>query len=377
MTRLACRHLVTGTDSETGPGVITIRGGLVIDVERGAGGADENLDGWVVPGFVDTHTHGAAGAAFTDPDDDAVLRAINYHRRHGSTSLFASTVSDDLAVVRDQLRSLRAQVAAGELEGVHLEGPFLSEIRKGAHNEDLLIDPELEMVESLLDAGGADLRMITLAPERAGGMRAVRLMTGAGVVAAFGHSDADETCTRKAVDGGITIATHLFNAMRGIHHRQPGPVPWLLTDERVGLELICDGTHVHADVVRMVIESAGAHRVLLVTDAMSATGQPDGDYQLGSLQVVVKGGVARLATYDDSPGAIAGSTLTMDRAVHFVVNEVGVDIPTASMMASTAPARWHRLNDVGLLTAGCRADLCVLDDDAHLQRVMRKGKWLS
>ncbi len=355
---------------------VTVDDGRITAITPGAEPGAETIDGWLVPGFVDSHGHGAAGFDYASPDLEGVQKAIDYHRSHGSTTIFASTVTEAMDDVYDQMARLRGFIAAGELEGIHLEGPFLAPEKKGAHNEALLIDPAPELVAKLIELGGDDLKMITLAPERKHGLEAFRTFADAGVAPAFGHSNADAETAKASVDAGSNVVTHLFNAMNSIHHRIPGPVPPLLNDDRVVCELICDGTHLHAEVVRMAIDAAGVDRIALVTDAMSATGQPDGDYMLGTLGVQVRSGVARLTTEDGSPGSIAGSTLTMDRAVEFVVNEAGCTIEEASLMASTVPARLHKLTDVGTIEVGKRADFCVLDDAAATVGVMRKGEWV-
>ncbi len=334
----------------------------------------EAVDLWAVPGFVDTHCHGAVGTSFGSDDRAGNLRAVEHHRSHGTTTLFASTVTEPVEKLEHQLGVLRGLVEAGHLDGIHLEGPFLAAERKGAHQEDLLRDPEPELVERLIAAGGPALTMITMAVERQHAEQAIRRFTEAGVSVAFGHSDADEDATLASLDWGVRVVTHLFNAMRGIHHRAAGPVPVLVSDERCLVELICDGVHVVPEVVEMAIRAAGVDRVCLVTDAMAATGAGDGRYVLGNLDVIVTDGTARLATPDGSPGAIAGSTLTMDRAFQFVVQQVGVSIPEAAAMAATTPARWHRLKDVGELTAGRWADICLVDDRGGLHRVIRRGE---
>jgi N-acetylglucosamine-6-phosphate deacetylase len=216
--------------------------------------------------------------------------------------------------------------------------------------------------------------MVTLAAELPYADDAVRRIVGAGARAAVGHTDATYAQSREAIEAGATVATHLFNAMRPLHHREPGPVPALLEDERVTVELICDGVHLHPAVVRLAIEAAGPDRVTLVTDAMAATGAGDGDYVLGELAVRVEDGVARLV----EGGAIAGSTLTMDRAFQFVVREAGVAIEDAVRMASANPAALLGVGDrVGSLAVGHDADLVVLDEEFALQAVMAKGSWLT
>ncbi|WP_203568509.1 N-acetylglucosamine-6-phosphate deacetylase [Aestuariimicrobium ganziense] len=382
MVLLASTRVVTGNDTGSGRAVaaaatLSIEDDRIVEVTEGVADGATLVDGWIVPGYVDSHNHGAAGASYVDPDPAKVQAAIDHHRRLGATSLIASTVTESRDDVIAQVRQLRALVESGELDGIHLEGPFLAAAKKGAHNEALLCDPAPDFVDEILEAAGGALSMITLAPEREHGLDAVRRFASAGVAPAFGHSDADERVTRESVDAGVIVVTHLFNAMRSIHHREPGPIPWLLTDDRVVVELICDGAHLHRDVIDMAIEAAGVDRVALVTDAMAATGQPDGDYDLGSLKVLVRQGVARLATPDGSPGAIAGSTLTLAKAVEFVVSTVGRTVPEAAVMAATTPARLHHLDQVGVLEPGRLANLCVVDDAGVLQRVMRHGQWLD
>ena len=362
-TKLRVGRAVTpgGTIEEA---VIEIAEGRVVAITPGGGTGDS----WAVPGFVDTHCHGAVGVSFGDPDPAANLRAIEYHRSQGTTTLFASTVTEPIEKLEAQCRVLRGLVESGELDGIHLE------TRRGAHDPGLLRDPEPELVERLISVGGPALRMITLAVERDGGETATRRFTRAGVKVAFGHSDADEHVTAASIGWGACIATHLFSAMHSIHHREPGPVPVLLTDDRVMCELICDGIHHRPVIARMAIDAAGTDRICLVTDAMSATGQGDGRYLLGELEVEVRDGTARLVTVDGTPGSIAGSTLTMARAFGFVVGRVGLSIPEAARIAATTPARWHGLEEVGTLEAGKRADICVVDDAGELQQVWRRGE---
>ena len=370
-TSLQFAHAVTPEGVVDGA-VITIADGRIVSVEPGEGGGSL----WAVPGFVDTHCHGAVGISFGNPDREANKAAIDYHRTQGTTTLFASTVTEPVEKLEDQLAVLRDLVSDGELGGIHLEGPYLSPAKNGAHDAALLRDPDAESVERLIAAGGPALKMITMAPERDHAQAAIARFVEAGVAVAFGHSDADEVVTTESIDWGASVATHLFSAMRSIHHREAGPVPVLLVDERVMVELICDGVHHQPVIAAMAIDAAGPGRVALVTDAMSATGKGDGRYILGELEVDVLDGTARLVTADGSQGAIAGSTLTMAKAFQFVVEQVGVSIPDAALMAATTPARWHGLDEVGELAPGRWADLCLVDDAGVLHGVMRRGEWI-
>lgn len=374
--QLMCSRLVT-PDGVLESALVSISGGVIAAIASTAGDVDaEQVQGWTVPGFVDTHVHGGGGADFATTDPAEALRARAFHLRHGTTSTFASLVTADPDAICAQIAALVPLVEAGELSGIHLEGPFLSHAKRGAHETALLRAPEPELLDRLLEAGQGAVRMVTLAPELPGGMAAVRRLCAAGVVAAIGHTDGDEAVAAAALDAGASVVTHLFNAMRPVHHREPGPVPLLLSDPRVVVELICDGFHVHRDVVAMAVAAAGPNRVALVTDAMRAAGAPDGRYRLGRVEVDVAGGMARLVEADGGPGSIAGSTLTMADAFAFMV-AAGVSIPDAARMASTTPARRHGLDSVGEIRVGAMADLCVVDDDGRLHRVLHQGRWVS
>jgi N-acetylglucosamine-6-phosphate deacetylase len=230
-------------------------------------------------------------------------------------------------------------------------------------------------VDRLLTAGEGTVAMVTVAPELPGGLAAIDQLVAAGVVVAVGHTNGDAEVVRQAVGRGATVATHLFNAMPPIHHRKPGPIPVLLDDDQVMVELIADGRHLHDDVLRMAVAAAGPGRVGLVTDAMLAAGMPDGSFRLGGLAVEVQGGTARLAEGPDA-GTIAGSTLTMAGAFAHLVG-LGFPIADVARMAAMNPARWHRLDAVGTIEVGRQADLCVVDERGTLQRVMQAGAWVA
>ena len=335
--------------------------------------ADRDMAGqWVVPGFVDIHVHGGAGADFTTGSSEQARRIVALHRRHGTTTMLASLVTADVETMAASIDALAGLVDEGELAGIHLEGPFLAPTRRGAHDAGLLRVPEPDVVDRLVSAGPTRVRMVTLAPEQPAAIDAVRRLVDFGVVVAVGHTDATYDQTRAAIDAGAAVGTHLFNAMRPVLHREPGPVPALLEDDRVTVELICDGVHLHPATIRWVLRTASARRVALVTDAMAAAGAGDGDYLLGHLTVRVRDGVAR-----QPDGTIAGSTLTLDRAFRCVV-DAGASVEEAVTMASTTPAEALGLADeIGSITVGRAADLVVLDRTLHVAAVMVKGSWIE
>ncbi|MBB5927754.1 N-acetylglucosamine-6-phosphate deacetylase [Streptomyces echinatus] len=357
----------------------TVAGGrLAVDgrriaAEPPAGAQAVDVTGhWLVPGFVDIHNHGGGGASFSGTADD-ILKAIGTHRAHGTTTLVASTVTDEMDLLVGQAGLLSELAEQGDIAGIHFEGPFISPCRKGAHSEKLLRDPEPAEVRKLIDAARGQARMVTLATELPGGIESVRLLAEHGVIAAIGHTDATYEQTVRAIDAGATVATHLFNAMPALGHRAPGPVAALLEDERVTVELINDGTHLHPAALELAFRHAGADRVAFITDAMDAAGIGDGRYMLGPLEVEVSEGVARLV----EGGSIAGSTLTLDRAFQRAVTVDRLSVEDAVTALSANPARLLGLSDrIGSLEPGKDADLVLLDADFGLKGVMRRGEWL-
>jgi N-acetylglucosamine-6-phosphate deacetylase len=356
------------------PGWVLVEGDRVVDVSQGAPPRPPDTDltsCTVVPGFVDNHVHGGGGAAFDNGVPEHAATVARTHLAHGTTTMTASLVSAAPAALSRALRELAALVQDGRLAGVHLEGPWLSPRHAGAHDVERLIEPTARDVESLVEASGGHLRMVTLAPELPGALDAIRRLSAAGVVAAIGHTDATYDQARAGLDAGASAGTHLFNAMRGIHHREPGPVAALLEHPDAFVELIADGVHLHPAVLRLVA-TRKPHLAVLVTDAMAAAGVGDGDYELGQLAVQVRDGVARLA----SDGAIAGSTLTMAAAVRFAVLEAGLPLQDMVRAATATPAAMLGLDGSGSLHPGAPADLVALDADLEVQRVLRRGSWV-
>jgi N-acetylglucosamine-6-phosphate deacetylase len=337
------------------------------------GPADSDFpDCTVVPGFIDMHVHGGGGASYTDPH--GITGAARFHLRHGTTTTLASLVTTSPAELVAGVRALAAAVEQGTVAGIHLEGPWLSRARCGAHDPTQMRDPDSAEIDAVLTAGGGAIRMVTLAPELPGSDGAIRRFLDAGVVVAVGHTDATYEQTTHAIATGATVGTHLFNAMPPLNHREPGPVLALLQDPKVTIELICDGVHVHRAVVTAVIRAAGPDRVAVVTDAIAAAGRGDGAFRLGAVPIDVVSGVARVR----GTSTIAGSTATMDQLFRNVAG-LGCDADAALLAAvhttATTPARALGLQRVGSLRAGSDANLVVLDRDWQIAGVMVHGTW--
>ena len=334
----------------------------------------------VAPGFIDTHIHGYGGVDSNTGNAEHFLRMGKGLVKHGVTAFLPSTVTaphEELLsacrAVKDAVSewregSARKEVPGARILGIHLEGPYLNPARKGAQNPAHIRGVSLKEILEYLGAAGGLLKMVTLAPEVRGALEAISLLVSKGVVVSVGHTNATYEEALKAFAAGASRATHLFNAMRPIHHRDPGVVIAALESTDVFIELIVDFTHLHPATVKFAINHAGTWRTVLISDAISAAGLPDGEYSLGGLRVIVKGGVARLVG-----GALAGSTLTLDAAVRNVVS-LGYTLPEAARMASLNPARSLRLAGLGDVRPGYRADLAVLDDDLRVVATIVDGE---
>jgi N-acetylglucosamine-6-phosphate deacetylase len=335
-------------------GSILIEEGRIAAIEPGSVGTDAP---WIVPGFIDIHCHGGGGHTFTTGDADQAREAAAFHAAHGTTTVLASLVSSPFEVMREATLGYGQLVRDGVLGGVHFEGPYLSEACCGAQNPAYLRDPSLDEIAALLRSGV--VRMMTIAPERDGALDAIKLLVAHGAVAAIGHTDATYRQTLDGIAAGATVGTHVFNGMKPPHHRTPGPAYALLRSPSLVCEFICDGVHLAEDTIDFAMHTVGVGRAALITDAIAATGMSDGDYELGGQSVLVRDGVARLATADGSEGSIAGSTLTMDVAFRRVARITG-SIVDASVAASTTPARALGWTDRGRIAPGLRADLVTL-----------------
>ena len=375
--RIRSRRIVC--PGETLDGYVVVEGGAISWVgpalDAPPAGAEQMLDlgdRWVVPGYIDPHVHGGGGAECNASDPDEIEAVARFHARHGTTGLVATTVAAPMEELESALDAI-ARCNAPTLLGAHLEGPFLSPRRPGAMAPEQFLEPNLEQLRRLLEAGSGRVRVMTLAPELPGATALVQRLARERIVASIGHTDATDAEVRAAVEAGATSVTHVFNAMAPLHHRDPGAVGAVLDLPELSCELICDGIHVDPVAMRLLFRAKGVSGTRLVTDAMSAAGMPDGEYRLGGRRVSVAGGRAVLA----GGSSIAGSTLTMERAVQNAVRHIGVSVQEAITMASTNSARLLGIEGrKGEISAGSDADLAVLDETLAVQATMVAGQWL-
>ncbi|MCS7216459.1 MAG: N-acetylglucosamine-6-phosphate deacetylase [Candidatus Bipolaricaulota bacterium] len=354
------------------PGDLLVQDGRIAAVGEGvARRAPRALDVssfYVAPGFLDLQANGALGQTFLTAPAEGIQAILDFFARHGTTGLLATLTSAPWAELRAALARLRG-IAHPVLLGVHLEGPFLAEGRRGAHPQAHLRPPSAAAARDLLGEFGPLIRLWTLAPELPGALEVLRILREEGVVGAAGHSEAsyDEAC--QAFATGVALVTHLFNGMRPLHHREPGLVGAALERE-VFVSLICDGIHVHPAVLRLVAKWKGFDRLILVTDAVAPTGLPDGDYELFGHRVRVEGGAPRLPD-----GTLAGSTLTLDRAIRNFREFTGCSLSEAVRCATLNPARLLGIDDrKGSLAPGKDADLVVFDEDLTVHYTIVGGR---
>jgi N-acetylglucosamine-6-phosphate deacetylase len=367
-------------------GVVWVDNGVVVKVgtrrrvrtPRGAKVVD--LGGrTLAPGFVDLHTHGAAGTDAMQGSETDLIRLGQFYAAHGATSYLATTMTADLPTTLAAARRLSSWVARGRRAwpahlgarplGIHLEGPFLNEHRCGAQPKEHIRKPSPEDLALMLHATGRAARLLTLAPEAYGGLDLLRFAKRRGVRVSIGHSDATAEEAASAIRAGASSVTHLFNAMRPFSHRDPGLIGAVLTDDRVSAELIVDGVHVLPEALRLAARAKGLDRIIFVTDSISATGMPDGQYFLGTTRVEVSDRICRTLE-----GHLAGSTLTLDAALRNWTRLTGA-APAESLRCLTLnPAKVLGLaQEIGVITPGARADFAVLDRSWHVQQTFVGG----
>jgi N-acetylglucosamine-6-phosphate deacetylase len=386
MTQIAirARRLFTPVEEIADAVVVTEDGRIVAAgrrdaVELRAGAREYDARAWTLaPGFVDIHIHGAGGHDVMEAEADpaALARVAETIARFGTTSFVATTVTaspdDTCRSIATLARATEKHAAdsprpAAELLGIHFEGPFISPARRGVHPPEWIAPPSPQLLDRLLTAAGGAARILTLAPELDGALELVDRARAAGLVVALGHTNATYDEAIAAIDRGAHHAVHVFNAMRPFSHRDTGVIGAVLTRPEVTAEVIADGVHVDAPALEILLAAKGAERVILVSDATAATGMPDGNYRLGTFEVNVKDGVCR-----DAEGRLAGSTLTLDRAVRRMV-ALGVPLAQALSMATINPARRLGLDArKGVITPGADADLVFLDHALHVAAVMTR-----
>ncbi|OYT62853.1 MAG: N-acetylglucosamine-6-phosphate deacetylase [Thermofilum sp. ex4484_15] len=334
--------------------------GLYHSEPSGVRELEEYPEGIMIPGMIDLHIHGAYGRDVSEGEVEALEGIAMNLVKHGVTSFLPTIVTSPLPTIEKALKSvkeaLRRGIKGAKILGVHLEGPYLNPERAGAQPLEYLREPNLVEFTKLYEASSGLFKRITIAPELKGSLEILREARKKGVLVSLGHSNATYKETVKAIDEGAILATHLFNGMRPFHHREPGMVGAFLERGDTYVEVIADLIHLHKATLRLVYYCKGCERIVLVTDSIAATGLPDGIYNLGTREVIVKGGVCRLRD-----GTLAGSTLTMDRALRNMVKEVGVPLRETVKMATYNPARLIGEGGIGEITVGSKADIVILD----------------
>ena len=361
-------------------GIVVINNGVIEYIREGERRYLTSYDNiykgeYVVPGFIDIHCHGGNGYDTMDSTYEALKEISKFKAKNGCTGFLATTVTSS---IKDTVKALnniseyskQSPEEGAEILGVHLEGPFINTMQKGAQREDLIIPLSIEVMEKFIEESGGLIKIVTYAPELDTDFKFTSFLNSKGIIPSVGHSFADYKIIISAVKFGLKSSSHIFNQMKGIHHREPGTVGAILTEENLFAEIIADCIHVHPAIVNLLVKAKGVDKIIIITDAMRAAGLQDGIYDLGGLKVIVKNSEARLES-----GNLAGSTLIMSKAVKNMIEKMSISIEKSVKMASLNPARLLGLDkDRGSLTPGKRADIVVLDDNFNVIYTIKKGK---
>lgn len=357
-------------------GILKIEDGKIVYIGGKKESKIDNIDYdfsdfYVSPGFIDVHIHGAFGGDFLDCEYEEIEKIVTFLASKGVVGFLPTIVTAPIKDMKEAVKKLEKyinnQKNGAKALGIHLEGPFLNPKYKGAQPEEYIIKPDINILKDLYSPY---LRVMTIAPEMDDEFKVIKYLKERKVVVSAGHTDASYDLMRNAVLNGISHITHLFNGMRALHHREPGIVGYALVNDHVSVEVIADGYHLSDVILKMVVKLKPRDKVLLITDAIMATGLKDGEYRLSTQKVVVKEGKVVLES-----GSLAGSTLTMDRAIRNIIQMTGVNIIDAVYMASYSPARLLGLeNRKGSIEIGKDADITVFDEDFNIKMTMVEGK---
>ena len=372
---------VIGADQVTEDGIVWIGNGKIMDVTRsgernippGAHVIDASGK-YISPGFIDLHVHGGGGSDVMDGNIAALETMARFHARFGTTAFLATTMTASHEMLEHRLgvirKAMESELGGAAIVGVHLEGPYISSEYKGAQNVEWIAKPTIQDFDRLIRQSGNTIKLVTLAPEQFDFEEMIPYLTDRGIISSVGHSDATNDQVEKCIRCGLSHATHLFNAMRPLHHREPGIIGEALIQRDMTVEVIVDGIHVHPKVVKLVHTIKGPEKMLLITDAIRAAGLDDGIYELGGQKVILNEGIARL-----SDGVLAGSTLTMNQAVRNLIQFAGIPLAEAIRSASEAPAKKLGLfHSKGSIEPGKDADLLIIDQDVHVFSTFIQGK---
>jgi N-acetylglucosamine-6-phosphate deacetylase len=381
-TAITADRLITPDQSITDP-IVLVEDGVITSLDSRANAEQASAPHLsfpgctLVPAFFDVHIHGSAGHDVMEGTPQAFATIGNFLARHGVGAYLATTVTAPVDMTLKSLERMAALIgrdtAGARPLGIHMEGPFLSPHKKGAHPANLLQPPSVNLFDRMWQAAEGKIRLMTIAPELPNAEELISHATSLGVRVSLGHSNADTAAARAGIRAGAVSATHTFNAMRSFDHREPGLLGEVLSNDDLFAELICDGLHVHPDAVRIYWKSKGPERAMLITDAMSAAGMPDGNYKLGELDVRVVNGRCVIGE-----GTLAGSTLTLDRGVRNFAEFTGASIDDVSKLVSRNPARMTGFDaEAGSLAVGRSADITVLSAKNEVVETILRGRAIS
>lgn len=362
-------------------GSLIVENGIIGEINEGnifGESFDTIVDGenkYLSSGFIDIHNHGNFGRDTMEGTFESLDTMASFHIKNGITGFLATTMTDKKEKTIKAIKNCISfidinQENRSKLLGIHMEGPYFSTLKKGAQPGEFIKDPIISEIKEYLHVANGNIKILSIAPEIKGATEAIEYLKGEGVTVSLGHSNANYQETISAIEKGATSATHIFNGMREFNHREPGIVGGVLTEDRVSCELICDGIHLHKGAMKMVYMLKGVDKIILISDAMMAAGLEDGEYSLGGQKVIVDKKIARL-----EDGTLAGSTLTLNKAVFNMVNILGVNLWEAVKMASLNPAKLIKLDSIkGSIEKGKEADLIIFDNNLEIQKTFIYGK---